>query len=128
MPENIKKYYLLIIASLGGLIAGTAIGTDFLPGLNQELITKFLGEAASNQITQTGFFFTMAAWLHSGRVKKEIKANFASLTEAINNVAVSLREDLKSQSEIIGKHSGLLDNLNSRVQYVESNINLNKGK
>lgn len=86
-----------------------------------ELIQKFFGEAASNQIAQTGFFFTVAAWLHSGRVKKEIRENFSILTDAINNVADSFKEDLK-------KHSNELANLSLRVQNVENNLNITKEK
>lgn len=113
-----KKYPLIIVATLGWGIALVAMGAD--AGIDQEVIRSFLGEAASNQITQAGFFFTLAAWLHSGRVKKEIKSNFASLTEALNNLADSLREDLKN-------HSSRLDNLTSRVQNIETNI-ITKGK
>lgn len=77
-----------------------------------ETLLNFLSEASRNQITQAGFFFTMAAWLHSGRVKKEIKENFKGLTDSIDNVAKAFKEDLKA-------HSERLDNLSRRVHSLE---------
>lgn len=119
MLEKIKKSLVIGGAGVVGALIFMIVGTD--PSMiSQEALKHFLGEAAQNQITQAGFFFTLAAWLHSGRVKKEIKSNFASLTEAINNVAESLRQDLKN-------HSNRLDNLTSRVETVENNLNLKKG-
>lgn len=102
---------------------------------NPETVSRLFGEAANNQIIQAGFFFTIAAFIHSGQVKREIKANFASLTDAINNVAASLREDLRSHSDKIEKNSyevrknseELVD-LKVRVQNVENNLNTIKEK
>lgn len=104
---NNKNIILLSIISISALT-----GFSVSPDLTQEQIKLFFGEAASNQIAQAGFFFTIAAWLHSGRVKKEIKENFSSLTKAINDVASAFREDLKA-------HSEQLKNLSSRVQSLE---------
>lgn len=73
---------------------------------------KVFSEAAQSQIAQAGFFFTVAAWLHAGRVKKEIRDNFSALTESINKVADAFREDLKVQVS-------RLDNLATRVQSLE---------
>ena len=102
-----NKYIVMSVVS-GWLVAGFTIA----PELDSEQIKLIFGEAASNQIAQAGFFFTIAAWLHSGRVKKEIKENFSSLTKAINDVASAFREDLKA-------HSEQLNNLASRVQSLE---------
>lgn len=107
---QIKAHHVAIFGGLTSML-GYKISN------NPEIVSKFLGEAASNQIVQAGFFFTVAAWLHSGQVKSEIRANFQSLTDAINNVAESLRDDLK-------KHSEELVKLSMRVQNVENNLNL----
>lgn len=112
MAGDFKKLFLYSSAVIGWIGGTVYIGSHFTFAINPEAIQNFLGEAASNQITQAGFFFSMAAWIHSGRVKKEIKSNFVGLTEAINNVADSLREDLKN-------HSNKLDNLDSRVKNLE---------
>lgn len=113
----LKKYFAHLIAFSGLIVAAHAMGATPNLGVDSDTIRSFLGEAASNQITQAGFFFTLAAWLHSGRVKKEIKLNFIDLTSAINNVAESLREDLKN-------HSNRLDNLTNRVKNVENNLKI----
>lgn len=85
---------------------------DFLVGLDPTGLVGVMSQAAQSQIAQAGFFFTLAAWIHSGRVKKEIKLNFTTLTEAINNIAKTLREDLE-------KHGKRLDSLEGRVQTLE---------
>lgn len=109
LPKISKKS--LLTFSAGGFAAGILTGfSDF----NPEPLVAFLSESAQSQIAQAGFFFTIAAWLHSGRVKKEIKSNFDSLTNAINKVADAFREDLK-------RHGDRLDNLDSRVQILEVN-------
>ncbi len=103
----------------GTLIAMLSTGTLNLVDLPVEQFTSTLSQAAQSQIAQTGFFFTLAAWLHSGRMKKEIKANFEALTTAINQVAAAFREDLQ-------RHGDRLDNLDSRVQKIENNVVHNK--
>lgn len=88
-----------------GVTAGVGTGLGILLGIEPESIVNFLSQAANSQIAQFGFFFTLAAWMHSGRVKKEIKLNFIALTDAINNVALTLRRDLDLQKEILENHS-----------------------
>ena len=124
MSGKFKRYCLFVAAGIGWFLLGiTALGADVVP-IDSEIIKTLFGEAASNQIAQAGFFFLIASWIHSGRVKKEIKLNFAGLTEAINNVADSLKKDLKSHSEILGKQAGSIDNLSLRVQYIENNLKI----
>ena len=110
MLEKIKLYAWPVALSA---VFGGAAATGFGLEVDSELIKTVFGEAANSQIAQAGFFFTVAAWLHSGRVKREIKDNFQLLTLAINNVAESFREDLK-------KHGERLDNLSSRVESLET--------
>lgn len=80
--------------------------------IDPSYLLGLLSDATQKEIVKYGFLFTMAAWIHSSRVKKEIKLNFTSLTEAINNIAVTLREDLE-------KHGKRLDSIESRVQNLE---------
>lgn len=98
-----------ILVACAGLLVGFTQGIS--PDQTEPLV-KFFSEAAQNQITQAGFFFTMAAWLHSGRVKKEIRENFMALTISIDKVADAFREDLKAQGNRV-------DNLASRVSDLE---------
>lgn len=93
---------------------------------NPDAVMALMGEVAHNQIAQAGFFFTIAAWLHAGRVKKEIAANFSHLTDAINNVAKSFREDLARHSETLKNQSVELATLSERVQNVENNLNIKR--
>ena len=104
----------LLISVLAGLV-GFASGMGISPTTEQvDAISKLFSEATQNQITQAGFCFTLAAWLHAGRVKKEIRENFAALTESIDKVALAFRDDLKA-------HAARLDNLSERVTSLESN-------
>jgi hypothetical protein len=115
MLGNRLKKPIVVTAILGSFVALTAMASQ--SGIDHEIIKSFFGEAAGNQMAQAGFFFTMAAWIHAGRVKKEIKSNFLGLTTALNNIADSFREDLK-------KHSERLDNLSSRIENIENNIQI----
>ena len=77
-----------------------------------ESAKHFLSEAMQSELTKTLFIFTVASWVHSSRVRKEIRENFASLTDAINSVAEAFKKDLEKQREIT-------DNLSSRVKDLE---------
>lgn len=113
MPNIITQKSIIITTVLSVLLVGlVALGAEF----DSSAIENFFGDAAKNQIAQAGFFFTAAAWIHSGRVKKEIKENFKSLTLAINQVAEAFKEDLK-------RHGDRLDNLSYRVTHLEENNN-----
>jgi hypothetical protein len=101
------KYALFLAVAV---VAGTAFGLS--PSPDPEALKSFFSEASQSQIAQAGFFFTMAAWLHAGQVKKEIRKNFEALTTSIDKVADAFREDLKAQGE-------RLDNLALRVHNLE---------
>jgi len=75
-------------------------------------VTDMFGVLSESQMAQFGLFFTMASFIHSGRVKKEIRSNFEGLTHAIEKVSAALREDLK-------QHGDRLDNLYGRVDRLE---------
>ena len=109
-----KSVLITVVASVIGLVAG--VSTDSPPDI--EGIKSLFGEATQNELTKLAFLFTAAAWIHSTRVKKEIKENFTSLTTAINEVATAFREDLKNQGLIV-------NNLALRITTVESLIKNN---
>lgn len=111
MPQRLKSkvsitFFTAFAWGIG--VLAVAFGIE----IERESVTKFFSDAASNEITQAGFFFSVAAWIHAGRVKKEIKSNFEGLTLAINNVAQSFRDDLRI-------HGARLDNLSDRVGMLE---------
>lgn len=84
--------------------------------MSTELVKTFmeaLVEASKSPITQAGFFFAIAFLMHSRGMKKEIRANFESLTTAIDNASKALRDDLHNQGN-------KLDNLAERVSKLET--------
>lgn len=98
------------------IIAGVTTVIGFVVGVQPETaeaILKFFSESAQNQIAQAGFFFMAASWIHSGRVKKEIRANFEALTMAIDKVADAFRADIRI-------HAARIDSLSDRVEDLES--------
>lgn len=64
------------------------------------LVTHF-GDTFQSQFSQTLAMFGLAAWIHSGRVKKEIAAQTGNVVSAVNNLALALRQDLASQASRI---------------------------
>jgi flagellar capping protein FliD len=110
-----SKKYLVVYIILFSLGALTGFGGEIDPSKIADLFSA----TAENQITQAGFFFTLAAWIHSGRVKKEIKSNFEALTTAINQVADAFKEDLKSHKERLDKLDSHVEVLNTRVARIE---------
>jgi hypothetical protein len=115
------------VATSGGIMASfSVLGYQLFE--NPEAVAKLFGDVAHSQIAQAGFFFTVAAWLHAGRVKKEISLNFTHLTDAINKVSDAFRADLSKHSETLKNQSTELAILSLRVQNVENNLKTNKEK
>lgn len=109
-----KKYYKWV--ALAVLSGATLVGFD-TGSFDPDVLQSFLSEAAQSEISKSGFFFIIAAWLHSGRMKKEIKLNFEHLTTAITSVADALRADMKI-------HRDRIDNLAKRVEDLEESTKL----
>lgn len=68
---------------------------DFDP----HVLGTLVGSVFNHQVTQFCLAFGVAAWIHSSRVKIEFK----NITDAINNLSVALRQDLKIQEDRIGR-------------------------
>ena len=101
------KLRLIFLFSFCALLAGfTAVPIE------TEAVKHFLSEAMQNELTKTMLIFGLASWIHSSRVRKEIRENFTSLTSAINDVADAFKKDLEEQRKVT-------DNLISRVQTLE---------
>ena len=82
-------------------IASTVTGS--LYAIDPEGFVSHLSAAAANDVARYLVLFGVAAWIHSSRVKKEIRKSFESVTLAINNVADALRFDLRRvEGEMIG--------------------------
>lgn len=69
---------------------------DILSLLTPEALISGLGSALQSQVAQFGFAFSLAAWIHAGRVKKEIGAQLGGIKDALTSL-------LKVESERITK-------------------------
>lgn len=87
--------------------------------LEPEQVFGLFSAALQSQVTQFGIAFAMAAWIHSGRMKKEIASQLSGITAALNNLGSALREDLKRQSDRIETVEGGFKKLTSRVDKLE---------
>lgn len=90
--------------------------------LDQDQVVALLGDVASNKIAQSGFFFTLAAWLHAGRVKKEIASQFQLVTTSINSVAQTLGASLNVQQEITSTLVKDVSELKTDVSEIKSKL------
>lgn len=77
----------------------------------KDLAEKFFG----HQFTQMTLAFMAASFIHSGRIKKEIKLAFVSLTSAIDNVAERVTNELSGIKKEI-------KNLDERVGHIEKKV------
>lgn len=114
--------FMAKVDAVGGrfLAAGAIIGTTLIALVSPDVLESFvkhLSDASQNQFAKDCFIFSLAAAIHSGRVKREIRTTVdsvtTSLTAAIDRVAAAFREDLRN-------HSDKLDNLANRVASLES--------
>lgn len=86
-----------------------------------EYVSGLLNQALSHQVTQFTVAFTIAAWLHSGRVKKEIKNQLGSISVSIDGVAQTLRQDLQAQNKRLASVETEVKNISGRVGVLEQN-------
>jgi hypothetical protein len=105
-----------VVSIIGILTAGSTLA---LSPETAEFVTKYLSDAGQNQFTRDLIIFSLAAAIHSGRMKKEIRTNFETLVVAIDKVSTTLREDLK-------KHRDKLDGL--EVQVTAQGVEIDKLK
>ncbi len=75
-------------------------------------VQELFSQALSHQITQFTIAFGIASWMHSSRVRKEIRMQMESMVGAVDNVAKVLRADLDRQSKSV-------EQLTSRVEALE---------
>lgn len=87
--------------------------------MDLDQILSVISPAMQSEAMKFGIAFTFAAWLHSGRVKKEIKASFSGLSQAITELGAALREDLNNHSNRIAKVEEGLNDIKERVNTME---------
>lgn len=91
-----------------------------MDGLNPEALALLFGDTFVKQMTLFSAAFSLAAWIHSGRVKKEIRIQMEPLTKAIVDLGAALREDLRVLSERTGKVEDGLADLKDRINKIET--------
>lgn len=69
---------------------------EWLASIDHETVKHLFGEVFASQVVQYGAAFSVAALIHSARVKKEIRNNFSGLTAAIQSLGQALRDDMKA--------------------------------
>lgn len=127
-PTSVKIAVPLLLGfTTGGAALSKPEAIDSIIGV--------LSQASQSQFAQAGFFFMLAAFIHSGRMKKEIRFNFQGLSDSIDRVSVALKEDLRRHGErldafnaqVLGQGE-ILDKVVSRVEYLEATNNKQKTK
>lgn len=88
--------------------------------IDPEIIIGLLGEAFASDFMRSGAAFALAAWIHSARVRKEIRSQMEPLTQSIKDLGAALRQDLAVLSERTGKVEEGLTNLKDRVKTIET--------
>lgn len=89
--------------------------------LNLETIQVIGGNAFSQQFAIWTTSLGLASWIHSGRVKKEMREQMSQITDAINSLSHALRQDMALQSQRIGMVEKTLVNMDTRVSELEKN-------
>lgn len=105
-----NKFIAKVVAA--GAVVGTAVVAAVSPDM-LESVVKNLSDASQTEFAKNCTMFALAAWIHSGRLKKEVRSNFASLSLSIDKVAEAFHADLES-------HKKILDNLAGRVASLEA--------
>jgi hypothetical protein len=80
--------------------------------LDLNAVSDLISQGLSHQVTQFTIAFGIAAWIHSGRVKKEIASQVTSITGAIDRMASAHVAEATNTSTKI-------DQLTSRVDALE---------
>ncbi len=95
---------------------------EILSLVDPEHLVELVDDGLRHQIVQFTVAFGIAAWIHSGRTKKEIAKQFAPLILAVNNVADTLRKDLVAQKELIGVLTKNVQDLKTDVTKLNTRV------
>lgn len=86
--------------------------------LDLGVIGSAFGEAMNHEIIRYVTAFSIAAWIHSKNVRKEIKLQMAGLIESIDAVRETLADEIKVQAKRIELHDDRLDQIQGRIDYL----------
>lgn len=85
-----------------------------------EIAAPHFAGAMQSQVVQFGIAFSIAAYIHAGRVQIEIREQLVGVADSIKDLGRALRQDLASQSDRIGNVEKNMSQLNSRVENLET--------
>lgn len=108
------------LKSKAAIGVGVSSAAAYLYAIDPEVFTKYMSDAASNHMAQAGFWFTLAAWVHSSQVKKEIATQFLAITTALDGVASALKADLSAQLTRISKVEDVVLKMDNRISALET--------
>lgn len=80
--------------------------------LEHETLRSIIGDASARALLRDLAIFSLAALIHSSRVKKSM----SHITDAINNLGAALRQDLSMQSERIGRVEERMSKIESQTK------------
>jgi len=110
---NLKSHKSYIMIGTGAALSG-------LWGLIQpDVFMSLVSDAWRIEAVKMTFAFTLAAWMHRTWVKKDMSLQFDKITDAINNVAITLRQDLEAQTNRLVKLEDNVGKLSDRVENLE---------
>lgn len=72
-------------------------------------VSDLISAGLGHQVTQFTVAFGIAAYIHSGRVKKEIASQMGGITDAIDRMSDALKKELADHSERITKLTTRVD-------------------
>ena|SRR5665213_734676 len=78
-----------------------------------------LGSVFSHQITQFTIAFSLAAFVHSNQMRKEIATQMSSVVASIKEIGEALKADLKAQSSRLENVEIGFTKLTTRVDKLE---------
>lgn len=115
--EHFKKHAMKVL-KIGALGAGSGMALGYTI-INPETVQALLGSAVQEKAVQFGVAFSLAAWLHSSQVKKEIAKLGSGIITSVNAVAEALQLDLRKQAQRMDKLEGVVLQINKRVESLE---------
>ena len=89
--------------------------------LDVDAMAKLAEAVGLKEVVHNLLYFAVAAWVHSGRVSKEIQKQMAGLINAINAVRDTLKADITLQNTRIEKMQNKIDELSSKPPCIGHN-------
>lgn len=74
-------------------------------------IIDLVSSAMSHDVTKWTIAFCIAAWVHSGQVKRELRKQFTVIATSMDNLGIAIRKDMSDQARRIENLTGRVDQL-----------------